>query len=101
MDKLGNKGALVSQNYIFDAIPPASVSSVNASIFDASIKLTWTNPVVDFAGVTIKRSSTDFPIKSGSGDLVYDGNLAQFTDSGLTNGTTYYYGRKWRFAFKL
>jgi hypothetical protein len=56
------------------------------------ITLTWTNPTAaDFAGVTIRRSSSDYPATPTSGTPVYHNSGHSYVDAGLVYGTTYFY----------
>lgn len=71
---------------------PAQISSLYATIGAASVKLTWSNPVDDnFAGVLIVRKTGGYPSKPGDGTKIYQGTAQTFTDTGLENGTQYYY----------
>jgi len=74
-----------------DGTPPANVSSFTATPGDSQISLSWTNPGTDFAGVKIMRKTGSFPTSPTDGTSIYDSNGTSYTDSGLTNGTTYYY----------
>jgi hypothetical protein len=77
--------------YTLDGTPPANVSSFTAAALDSSIALSWVNPSSDFAGVTILRKTGSYPTNPTDGTLVYDNAGANYSDSGLTNGTIYYY----------
>ncbi|MBI2589551.1 carboxypeptidase regulatory-like domain-containing protein [Candidatus Berkelbacteria bacterium] len=74
-----------------DTTPPAPPTNVSAGDkgTDGDILLSWTNPTdADFASINIYRSTasgqTGTLIKSGATGTSYE-------DSGLTNGTKYYY----------
>jgi peptidoglycan hydrolase-like protein with peptidoglycan-binding domain len=49
------------------------------------------NPSADTSTTTIIRNITDYPASPTDGTIVYVGTSTTFTDTGLTNGTTYYY----------
>jgi beta-galactosidase len=68
------------------SIPPAP-GGLNASAGNGQVILNW-NPVANASGYYIKRS-----LVSGSSYTVIFTNLTSlaFTNTGLTNGTTYYY----------
>lgn len=71
---------------------PAQVSNLYATIGNASVALSWTNPSdSNFAGVVIQRKTGGYPIGKTDGMRIYDGAGTSFTDTGLTNGTQYYY----------
>ena len=75
-----------------DTTPPADVSGFTAMAGDEQISLSWTNPTdADFAGVKILRKTGSHPTTPTDGTVVYDGTGTSTTDTGLTNGTTYYY----------
>lgn len=84
--------------------PPTNVSIVN---FDEAAKITWTDPedvVIDggiaaqWAGTKVVRKVGSAPTSWKDGTLVVDEKVrdtyktSPFVDTGLTNGTTYYYG---------
>jgi subtilisin-like proprotein convertase family protein len=75
-----------------DNIAPGIPSSFSATAGDGQVVLTWTNPSdLDFIGVEIRRATGSAPTTVTSGDSVYTGTLTTYTNTGLTNGTTYYY----------
>jgi len=72
--------------------PPAEVSGLTAEADDSAIYLSWVNPNdADFAGVKILRKTGSYPTYILDGTEVYDGVGTSFLDTGLTNGTVYYY----------
>ncbi|MBU1102668.1 hypothetical protein KJ853_03385 [Patescibacteria group bacterium] len=77
--------------YTLDGTPPANVSSFTATAGDGQISLSWTNPTTDFAGVTILRKTGSYPTSPTDGTIIYDNNGTSYVNTGLTNGTTYYY----------
>ncbi len=87
-----------------DNLSPANVNGASAIPDDAQVALDWTNPVdSDFSNVLILKNTvsiTDVPIEGsspsvndgiGSSTVIYSGTGISLIDSGLTNGTTYYY----------
>jgi hypothetical protein len=75
-----------------DTTPPGNVSGFAATGGNARVTLTWTNPTdPDFAGVRIQRKTGGYPSGTTDGSTVYDGGGTNTTDTGLANGTTYYY----------
>ncbi|MBB6734675.1 DUF4832 domain-containing protein [Cohnella zeiphila] len=67
--------------------PPAAPTGLTATAGNAQVSLTWTASA-DATSYRVLRSTT-----SGSGYAVLSGNVSgtSYTDTGLTNGTTYYY----------
>ncbi|NOX49412.1 MAG: serine hydrolase [Gammaproteobacteria bacterium] len=75
-----------------NAVPPGDVTAFSSAAGDTEINLTWDNPLdADFAGVRIRRATGSAPAGPNDGVLVYEAAGTAFTDSGLTNGTTYFY----------
>jgi len=75
-----------------DITPPANIINFEAVPGDSQIVLTWRNPPdTDFKAVKIMRSTDFYPSDPWSGIQVYNGSGTSFTDTGLTNGLTYYY----------
>jgi hypothetical protein len=87
-----------------DNAPPADTTWGTNVPGDQQIVLNWTNPVSDFAEVIILRETVSItdaptdgqtyvlgPFPSGTSEIIYVGGLETFTDTGLTNGETYYY----------
>src|SRR5919204_644470 len=75
-----------------DTTPPAAPANVSATAGDTQVKLAWSaNTEPDLAGYNVYRStSLPVPLSSpvnGSTKLT----TPAFLDTGLTNGTTYYY----------
>lgn len=76
-----------------DDLGPASVTNFSATPGDLSATLSWTNPVdPGFSGTRIVRKTGGFPANANDGTVVYQGLLTGFVDTGLTNGTQYFYG---------
>ncbi len=75
-----------------DTTPPGEVGGLAANPGNAQITLTWTNPTdPDFQGVKILRKITGYPTGPADGTVIYDGIATSKLDTGLTNGTLYYY----------
>ncbi len=78
--------------YTLDGTAPPNVSNFTVTIGERQVSLTWTNPVSsDFAGVKILRKTDSYPVDPNDGTVIYDGTGTSYLDTGLTNGTTYYY----------
>ncbi|MFH0887113.1 MAG: hypothetical protein V1843_02975, partial [bacterium] len=96
-DGVGNRSGhsnIVTEVGTGDAIAPADVTGLTATkvVTGGQINLAWTNPGdVDFAGVIIRRKTGGYPISVSDGNLAYNGSAESYSDTGLTNGTTYYY----------
>lgn len=69
-----------------------SVDSLSATPSDGKTGLTWRNPDNgSFSRTDIVRNTVSPPSNIDDGLIVYSGNGESFLDSGLANGTTYYY----------
>ncbi len=76
-----------------DTIPPAKVTGVAITVVPAgnALNLTWTaSAATDLANYKIFRSTTS-GFTPGGGNLIASPLTSQYLDSGLTDGTTYYY----------
>ncbi len=87
-------GCRTAQAMIVIHVPPDDVSELTVSSGHKEVAMSWTNPDAgDLAGVLVLRKSTGFP--SGPDDpdahVVLNALETGVTDSGLVNGTTYYY----------
>lgn len=70
----------------------AQITNFYATIENASVVLTWAVPAdTNFVGVAIVRKTGSYPTKVSDGTKIYEGTALTFTDTGLTNGTQYYY----------
>jgi hypothetical protein len=87
-----------------DNSPPENATWGTIIPGDAQIELNWTNPETDFYKVLILRKTgsevadtptegTEYNVNDtiGESTVRYVGNGTNFTDTGLTNGTSYYY----------
>lgn len=95
---MGNKtdmdavAAFLSAYLTAGATSPAPIANFQAVPGDRQIRLTWSNPGdPKLTGVRIQRSTTEYPASPTSGTTVYDGLGVSFLDTGLVNGTIYYY----------
>ncbi len=93
----GTNGVLYQVN---DTTAPGQPVGVKAQSLDSQIALYWTNPNdIDFLRLRIVRKLGAYPDSYTDGEVIYDGNaeapgdnMAVFTDTGLLNNQTYYYG---------
>ncbi|MFV0552918.1 MAG: hypothetical protein ACK5L6_13510 [Anaerorhabdus sp.] len=84
--------------------PPTNVTVTN---FDEAVKITWTDPedvtvsgaiAAVWKGTVVVRKVGSAPTSQTDGEVVYNSTTRNahqtipYVDSGLTNGTTYYYG---------
>ncbi len=75
-----------------DTTPPGKIKNLSAIAGSTEIILSWDNPSdSDFAGVLIRRSQEGAPTTISEGIQVMKEKSTTFTDTGLTNGLTYYY----------
>ncbi len=92
VDIQGNEGTVSSEVSATpqDNVPPSSPTGLTASSGNGTVGLNWNdNSESDLSGYNIYRSTT-----SGSGYNKINTTtvtVSQYTDSGLTNGTAYYY----------
>ena len=96
-DEAGNFGcgAIVSAIPVgpADVVPPACPAGFIVSVGNGQLTLSWANPADrDFAGTRIVRRTDRFPVDRSDGTVIFDGVGTGWTDVGLINDTTYYYG---------
>ena len=70
---------------------PLQISDLTAIAGDTQVTLNWVNPVGNFSGTLIVKKADSYPSKPADGVKVYEGAAQEVTDTGLTNGTNYYY----------
>ncbi|OHD08189.1 MAG: hypothetical protein A2Y34_16720 [Spirochaetes bacterium GWC1_27_15] len=83
----------VSKTKILDIVEPnGPVTNFTATVGNTKIFLSWVNPSTSqFAGVKILRKTDAYSINATDGTKVYSGTGNFYEDTGLTNGTKYYY----------
>ena len=77
-----------------DRTPPGPVTGLAVEPEDGAVTLTWINPTdPDFVGVIVRRSTSGYPDGPADGDLLIDARSGETAvdDTGLTNGTEYFY----------
>jgi len=76
-----------------DVTPPDAVSNLAAIdlVVGNTVRVSWTNPTVDYAGCVVQRRAGALPVDRTDGTRVYDGSDIGFDDSGLTDGVEYFY----------
>ncbi len=75
-----------------DTTAPGNVTSFTATPGNGQVSLSWSNPSdSDFEGVKILRKTGSYPTSHTDGTTVYNNDGTSYTDTGRTNGTTYYY----------
>ncbi len=77
-----------------DTVPPSNVTGLAVNELDTQIDLSWTNPLdADYAGTRVLRKTGGYPSSctDGTATTVYNSTGTSHPDTGLVNGTTYYY----------
>ena len=80
--------------FTIDVTAPGNAASFVATPGNGYVGLSWTNPGdADLAGVRILRKTGGYPTdpNDAGATVVHSGPGTSATDSGLTNGTQYYY----------
>ena len=96
--ELGNYQQAVASSWSLTALiaidlkPPQEVRNLVVTEAVGQVAFSWSSPDdTDFAGVTIIRNESDYPLSISDGVAVYSGDGTSFVDSGLTSATAYYY----------
>ncbi len=72
--------------------PVSEPSILNAAGDDKEIIFSWRNPQeVSFIRTIIVKKASSYPASPNDGQVVFEGHGETFTDTDLTDGTTYYY----------
>lgn len=74
---------------------PSNASGVSVTAGDARNDLSWSNPSdTDFDGVVLLVCTNTYPSDANDADCteLLDGTSTSYAHTGLSNGTTYYYG---------
>jgi len=59
---------------------------------DSEITLNWNNPNTNsFVRTIVVKKAGSYPASPTDGQVIYEGNGGTFTDTNVSNGTTYYY----------
>lgn len=75
-----------------DIYPPGNISTTVSESVDQGTHIEWLPPAdSDYAGTRIVRKMAVAPTNISDGILVYTGAGTSFDDSGLINGSNYYY----------
>lgn len=74
------------------SIPPTPPTSTKINATDGQVSLSWKNPTdADFVRVKILRKTGSYSTSTTDGIIVYEGKDTSFVDTGLSNGTEYFY----------
>lgn len=94
-DESGNSASTSDATFTTsEDAPPTNVSGLAVTSGDGQNALSWSNPSADFSGVRVLSCVGGYPDDESDEECadIYDGTGESVTDSGLSNGTTYYYG---------
>lgn len=90
-------GNTTTQDFVITRLAPNPVTNFTVSSSNTVNELSWTNPSSgQFASTMIRYKTDGYPTGPTDGTLLIDkpntpNSIDNFTHSGLTNGTTYYY----------
>ena len=94
-DTAGNAEAEQTFKVKLDKTTPDAVSGLSAAPGNSKADLSWTNPTAsDLDKVRVLRSTSGAatsPEPASGQTQVYEGTATSYSDTGLTNGTKYYY----------
>ena len=69
-----------------------TVTSLNAVPSDQKVGLTWINPAgKDYAHTVVLRNTANYPSAAEDGTVIYSGSGDSYLDTGLQNGSLFYY----------
>lgn len=77
-----------------DLTPPAAATNVSFSILaDAplSVRVSWTNPALDYFGTVVVRRTDRFPTSISDGTVIINGASTQINDNTMLANTMYYF----------
>lgn len=93
-DSYGNISSVVTDSIVVDNAKPVN-GLVTATPSTGTIDLSWTSFTDAGSGIAsykvVRATSSTAPASCAVGTTVYNGSATQFTDSGLTDGSTYSY----------
>ncbi|NBV42812.1 hypothetical protein EBR96_08620, partial [bacterium] len=93
-DKDDNYSVAAQVSAVVTHLPPSPPGALSVTATaNGGIYLSWVNPTnPNFQSITIRRSTSTYPLTPADGTAVSAGLTGtSYTDTGLTNGTRYYY----------
>ena len=93
VDDSGNQALSTDKTFTtLDTTSPANIINFTAVAGNGQVALSWTNPTdADFTGTKILRKTGSYPSGVTDGTTIYNSTDTSYTDTGLINGTAYYY----------
>ncbi|HAU66541.1 MAG: Fibronectin type III domain protein [Candidatus Uhrbacteria bacterium GW2011_GWF2_39_13] len=96
VDSSLNQAFSSDQTFVTDIdVPPANVSGLTAAPGDRQVILSWTNPTdEDLSGIRVLQCLNRYPTGSTDStcEVIGDGLMTSLVQTGLSNGTTYFFG---------